>query len=177
MSAIMAWPPTLTGISLEQLRRLQGAADVQLAKALTIRAKAASTFELLAAHEVVEFYRQVIAACRRARAAHARATGWHRPTRATSPRRDAAPSPTHADAPPRTPARAAGAGGGRGVAGVKPPPGMGHGWPASGSGAGSAAALSGRNDGTPADSVKSARHPENPSFCPSSEGISNEINA
>lgn len=159
------------------LLRLHGALDLRLADARD-RAKAAGSLrERLAAVAEAQLYADAIARCREVRAAQNRAKGWHRPARATSPRRSAFTAPTLAQAVSHPPARAAGVSRRGGLAGAAPPPGMGHGWPASASRAGSAAALPGRSDATPADSVKSARHPANPSFCPSNEGISNEINA
>lgn len=162
----------LHGVSFDTLRRLKGAFEVMLADARAIQREAATVREMVAAVSVVHQLEEAVSSCRDALQRKRREVGWRRSQqmraeeRASLPARGGNPD-TDGTERQRRP----------GVSGAQPLTAMGHGWPASASRAGSAAPLPGRSEATPADSVKSARHPANPSFCPSNEGISNEINA
>lgn len=157
-----------------RVRALQGQLEVMLADARRDRAAATDLREIVALTSVIHQGEEWVAMCREHLAAVRLRTGWRRPARAASPRRDDACAPTRAAAVSQPPP-AARVGAGPGVAGAAPPSGMGHGWPALASGAGSAAALSGRSDGTPPASPLTARHPDNPSFCSENEGISPNV--
>ena len=128
----MHWPPDLAGLTLNTLRRLQGAAQLEHANAQDIRARASTLLERLAASEVLRFYGECIDACRAAIAAHRRRAGW------PEYQRPASPSHRRSTSPSRLPGRGVtaqsvseGPSAVRlGVAGVLPPPVMGHGRPA-----------------------------------------------
>jgi hypothetical protein len=157
MSAVMQWPPVVSGLPLATVRRLQGAIDLELDTARRIRAKAVSTRELLAAHEVVAFYEACLQACRNAVQRLRREAGWPN-LGAASPRFRPRPPSAGNCAHAASGSVAAPAAAEPGVSGAKPLTVMGQGWPAS-SRAGSAAGEVLRSDNALPPSSDAEGHP------------------
>ena len=181
MNGVVANPFDLISpaLSFDTLRRLLSAFG-DLAVAARQEARAASTLRaVIAATGRAQDYEQAQARCRAVLARKKRQTGWHRPH--PRPVNRLHPNPSVAgNRPPahttgrdgRPPAEGPAVNGkDAGVAGALPPPAMGHGRPAF-PGAGRAASVGASPGGQRADSVNSAPHPANPSFCSENEGIS-----
>jgi hypothetical protein len=158
----MSWPPSLTGLPLAQVRRVQGAADVALDRAKAIRANASSLRELLAAAEVVVFYETIIAACRCEATRRKRLPPWRAVrVQGVGRGRPQGPRPPRIAALLRFPALQSR---------------MGHGRPAS-SCAGSAAGSADQGENAEPVQSETARLPAKPAFFgPPDERISKENN-